>query len=67
MVKIIKVDYVGNSPILHLYSDNESDSLPTDKIGMFEICHGSDCIIKEKGKTTKVKIFSETTREWLEL
>ena len=67
MIEVIKVDYVGNTPIVHLFSDSEDDILPTDKIGILEINHGADCIQKIKGQKTKVKMFSVTNKEWLTL
>ena len=65
MIEVVRVDYVGNKPIVHLFSDSEDDILPTDKIGILEINHGATCILKIDGFTPKKRIFCGSTREWI--
>ena len=68
MIEVVRVDYVGNKPIVHLYSDDVNDVLPTDKIGILEINHGAQCIQKyDEYVGTATKIFSGSKKEWLPL
>ena len=68
MIGITKIEYVGNKPIVHLYSDDVNDILPTDKIGIIEINHGAQCIQKyDEFVGASTKIFSASKKEWLPL
>ena len=64
MITIIKIDYVGSKPILHLFGEaGDTKPLNPDGCDGYKVTNGSDLLLDDG----TVWLFKESANEWGEL